>query len=370
MSDEEFDDFSIIDDDALTQIASIEQSVGNSHGNIAARNPLKSGLTTWSLGQRAPAGKAPAFRLRTGPLPGNARSSSSSESNGPSVVSAAIRPSTTINDTRVAQGSTTTGRSSARNVGVEDTRIQPISRGDTNVRMNGASSREVNPIEVLSDGDDPEIEVCSPPPGSKSAKDGFGQNNSGINNHSVSAAEAARIARANAIRGMTRTSNGDSNWLTNAQNNRQNGPGEKTNMNKTNSKTTKVAEWDPEKPQTQVVQTHLPFRPITPRKTGKTWDRTAYSKSGQRIVKKGSAKKKAVKKKSGGGGWDDEASGDDDMGEEEEEEEEEESGFDQFPMPFIDPSKHEQLALAILEHDLINAMFVVLGKYVAHLEAR
>ncbi|KAJ9105478.1 hypothetical protein QFC21_001849 [Naganishia friedmannii] len=336
MSDEEFDDFSI-DDDALTQIASIEQSVGKSNGSTVARNSVKSVSAAWSIGARPPAGKSSALQLRTGPLQQNARSSSGSDSNGASVVSAAVRPSTTFNNTRVPQRFGTTAKEVVHNGGPSISNVQHTSLGSTNGRNEKTNSHEVNPIEVLSDGDDPEIEFCSPPPGNNSRKKSNNDKDFAIT-HTVSSAEAARIARANAIRGLTGTMNGDPNWLTNAQKNRQNNAAERTTTKQTNSKNVKVTEWDSEKPQVQVLQTHLPFRPTTPRKTGKTWDRTAYSKSGQRIVKKGSTKKKGPKKKkAGGGGWDDEAS-DDDIDEEEEEEEEDESGFDQFPMPFIDPT--------------------------------
>lgn len=337
MSDEEFDDFSI-DDDALTQIASLEQSVGKTHGPTTTRNPIKSVVSAWSVGAKLPPGKSPALQLRNGPLQENARSSSSSDSNGASVVSAAVRPSTTFNNnTRIPQGFGTVARKLAQNDSLSTGNVQQTLLGGTNMRKGQTNSHEPNLIEVLSDGDDPEIELCSPPPGNNATKKGK-QGDDVTITHTVSSTEAARIARANAIRGLTGTTSGDSNWLTNLQKNRQNAASERTATKPTNSKNVKATEWDPEKPQVQVLQTHLPFRPTTPRKTGKTWDRTAYSKSGQRIVKKGSAKKKGPKKrKAGGGGWDDEAS-DDDEEEEEEEEDEEEGGFDQFPMPFIDPS--------------------------------
>jgi ATP-dependent DNA helicase MPH1 len=187
----------------------------------------------------------------------------------------------------------------------------------------------------LSDDDDDEFEVLSPPAAIRRPTTG-GSNNPGA--PAISAAEAARIARANAIRGLTGGSNAATNWLTTAQGSRPTTMGGKSTTKQPNQKNVKVTEWDPEKPQTQVVQTHLPFRPITPRKTGKTWDRTAYSKSGQRVVKKAApAKKKGKKKKTGGNYWDDEAEASDDQ--DDEEEEDEEDGFDQFPMPFIDPSK-------------------------------
>lgn len=213
-------------------------------------------------------------------------------------------------------------------------------RNSTNGKKGIAEERGVsavlgahNAIEVLSDDDDPEVEVLSPPAAIRRPTTGIRPNIPGapVNN----AAEAARIARANAIRGMMGGPNGPSNWLTTAQGNRPPIAGGKSTIKQTNQKNVKVTEWDPEKPQTQVVQTHLPFRPITPRKTGKTWDRTAYSKSGQRVVKKGAAKKKGKKKKAGGNLWDDEASDD----QEDEEEDDAEDGFDQFPMPFIDPSE-------------------------------
>ncbi|KAJ9120719.1 hypothetical protein QFC22_002650 [Naganishia vaughanmartiniae] len=338
MSDEEFDDFSI-DDDALIQFASIEQSVGNSDGVTAARNPAKSVSSAWSVGARPPAGKSPVFQLRNGLPQTNTRSLSGSDSNGLSVVSAAIRPSTTINNARVPQGFGTAARKLVQNGRPPISNVRQTSMGNTNTRKQKAESDEVNLIEVLSDGDDPEIEFCSPPPGHHATKKVDQGTNCTIT-HTVTSAETARVARANAIRGLTGFTNGGPNWLTNAQKNRQNGATDRTITKQTNNKNVKVTEWDSERPQVQVLQTHLPFRPTTPRKTGKTWDRTAYSKSGQRIVKRGSAKKTGPKKKkAGGGGWDDEAS-DVDL-DEEEEEEDDENGFDQFPMPFIDPSTYQ-----------------------------
>lgn len=88
------------------------------------------------------------------------------------------------------------------------------------------------------------------------------------------------------------------------------------------------------------VQTHLPFRSLSQKKTGKTWDRTAYAATGRRVGSadgaKGTGKGKKGKGKKGKGkrviGFGEGGEDDD-----ESEEEEEEEGFDQFPVPFINP---------------------------------
>jgi hypothetical protein len=322
MSDEEFDDFSI-DDDALNQIASLEQTADRPHQTTIPQRTVAAGPSAWTTNRKPPAGKAPAFQLRTIPLQG----SSSSESGGVSVGFGA----TDHQKDRTVSRSTTTMRNPA------SSKQQHSANNRTGTgRSSSSSGPAVNAIEVLSDDDDPEFEVCSPPQVNKTTGKNPGTTTSSKSNNS--AADAARIARANAIRGLLVDSNGKSNWLTTAQNTRQNGASDKSATKQTAAKNVKVTEWDPEKPQTQVVQTHLPFRPLAPKKTGKTWDRTAYSKSGQRVVKKASAKKKGKKKKAGGGLWDDEAS--DGELEDNEDEEDEEDGFDQFPMPFIDPSEY------------------------------
>lgn len=319
MSDDEFDDFSI-DDAALVQIDSLEQTVSGAHRSKFPNTTVASGSSTWSTIRKPPAGKAPAFQLRTLPLQG----SSSSESGGVSAVSAGVRPPV---DMGTSGSKALQGRSNS--VVRIDQRNAVFSGKDVNAASKGKNANVGNAIEILSDDDD-EFEVLSPPATVRTIS---GSNANG--GPAVSGAEAARIARANAIRGLTGGANAAMNWLTTAQGNRATSMGGKAITKQPNQKNVKVTEWDPEKPQTQVVQTHLPFRPITPRKTGKTWDRTAYSKSGQRVVKKGASAKKKGKKKQGGY-WDDEVSDDQ---EDEEEEEEEEDGFDQFPMPFIDPSK-------------------------------
>lgn len=319
MSDEEFDDFSI-DDDALNQIASLERTVDRPHQSTIPQRTAAAGSSVWTTNRKPPAGKAPAFQLRTLPLQG----SSSSESGG---VSVGFGANDQQKDRTVSRSTTT-----VRNPSSSKQQHSINNRAGTG-QSSSSSGPAVNAIEVLTDDDDPEFEVCSPPPVNKTMGKNPGATTSVKSNNS--AADAARIARANAIRGLLVDSNGKSNWLTTAQNTRQNGASAATKQ--TAAKNVKVTEWDPEKPQTQVVQTHLPFRPLAPKKTGKTWDRTAYSKSGQRVVKKASAKKKGKKKKAGGGLWDDEAS---DGEEDDEDEEDEEDGFDQFPMPFIDPSEY------------------------------
>jgi ATP-dependent DNA helicase MPH1 len=76
----------------------------------------------------------------------------------------------------------------------------------------------------------------------------------------------------------------------------------------------------------QSVQTHLPFRPLSQKKTGKKWDRTAFAKTGRPTGHK-KGKSKARKKSSE---WDDDSEDHDD--------EEQALEFDQFPRPFVDPS--------------------------------
>lgn len=326
MSDEEFDDFSI-DDDALNQIATLEQTADRAHQTGIPNRTAVAGPSAWSMNRKPPAGKAPTFQLRTVPLQG----SSSSESGGVSVASAAINHQKDRTDPRSVTA--TRNQTVSRNPAMQQ-QHSAENRGDKGRTSAAGSGPSVTAIEVLSDDDDLEFEVCSPPPASKTTRTIPGATKSATSNNST--ADAARIARANAIRSLLGDPNGASNWLTTAQNNRQNGAADKSVTKQTTAKNVKVTEWDPEKPQTQVVQTHLPFRPLAPKKTGKTWDRTAYSKSGQRVVKKAPAKKKGKTKKAGGGYWDDEAS---DGQEDDEEEEDEEDGFDQFPMPFIDPSE-------------------------------
>jgi hypothetical protein len=102
---------------------------------------------------------------------------------------------------------------------------------------------------------------------------------------------------------------------------------------------------------TTAYQTHLSFQPLGRKKKGKVWDRTEFSVTGGkgRTPNKydegetvGGKKKKKKKKGRGvvsflqsGGGAARDGSDDD----EESEEEEEVEGFDQFPLPFIDPSE-------------------------------
>jgi hypothetical protein len=97
---------------------------------------------------------------------------------------------------------------------------------------------------------------------------------------------------------------------------------------------------------TTPYQTHLSFQPLGRKKKGKTWDRTQFSSTGGRGLNKVSADGKASGKKKkkrtvvsflATSARDD---GDDD--DESEEEEEEVEGFDQFPLPFIDPSEFER----------------------------
>lgn len=97
---------------------------------------------------------------------------------------------------------------------------------------------------------------------------------------------------------------------------------------------------------TTPYQTHLSFQPLGRKKKGKTWDRTQFSSTGGRGLNKVSADGKASGKKKkkrtvvsflATNARDD---GDDD--DESEEEEEEVEGFDQFPLPFIDPSEFER----------------------------
>jgi hypothetical protein len=97
---------------------------------------------------------------------------------------------------------------------------------------------------------------------------------------------------------------------------------------------------------TTPYQTHLSFQPLGRKKKGKTWDRTQFSSTGGRGLNKVSADGKAWGKKKkkrtvvsflATGARDE---GDDD--DESEEEEEEVEGFDQFPLPFIDPSEFER----------------------------
>lgn len=101
---------------------------------------------------------------------------------------------------------------------------------------------------------------------------------------------------------------------------------------------------------TTAYQTHLSFQPLGRKKKGKVWDRTEFSVTGGKGrtpnkydegMKAGGKKKKKKKGRgvvsflqSGNAGARD---GSDD--DEESEEEEEVEGFDQFPLPFIDPSE-------------------------------
>lgn len=333
MSDDEFDDFSI-DDDALNQIATIEKTADGACQTGSPARTTTAGPTAWSTGRKLLAGKAPAFQLRTVPLQG----SSSSESGGVLVASAVIGHQ----QERAGSKSVTANRNhpASRNLGKQQQ--SSTKTGGMQGRAPAAGrGPAMDAIEVLSD-DDLEFEVCSPPPGNKTTKAVSRAAKSAKSN--TSSGDAARVARANAIRSLLGDSAGAANWLTTAQSNRQNGAMDKSTTKQTATRSVKVTEWDPERPQTQVVQTHLPFRPIAPKKTGKTWDRTAYAKSGQRVVKKAAAKKKGKKKKTGGSFWDDEAS---DGQEDDEDEEDEEDGFDQFPMPFIDPSKCPDVQAAI-----------------------
>lgn len=345
MSDDEFDDFSI-DDDALNQIATIEKTAdGGRQPGFPART-ITAGPTAWSASRKMLAGKSPALQLRTVPLQG----SSSSESGGLLVGSAVMGHQ----QERAGSKSLTANRNHPASINLGQ---QEQSSAETTGTQGRAPDAErgpaMNAIEVLSD-DDIEFELCSPPPGNKTTKAVPRAAKSVKSN--ASSADAARIARANAIRSHLENSTGASNWLTIARDNRQNAAVDKSTPKQTNTRNVKVTEWDPERPQTQVIQTHLPFRPIAPKKTGKTWDRTAYSKSGQRVVKKAAAKKKGKKKKTGGSFWDDEAS---DGQDDDEDEEDEEDGFDQFPMPFIDPSECPDVEVTIT---ILTVVFILLGK--------
>ena len=89
---------------------------------------------------------------------------------------------------------------------------------------------------------------------------------------------------------------------------------------------------------TTAYQTHLSFQPLGRKKKGKTWDRTQFSSTGGKNKDRAAGGKKKKKRSvlsfvAGAA-----AEGDDD--DESEEEEEEIEGFDQFPLPFIDPSEY------------------------------
>lgn len=94
-------------------------------------------------------------------------------------------------------------------------------------------------------------------------------------------------------------------------------------------------------------QTHLNYRPLIQKKTGKKWDRTAYASTGRKEDGGGSAKKagakKPVKKKKKRNvlfdAYDSGAEEDDDKEDDDEDAIKELAAFDQFPMPFIDPSE-------------------------------
>lgn len=100
---------------------------------------------------------------------------------------------------------------------------------------------------------------------------------------------------------------------------------------------------------TTPYQTHLSFQPLGRKKKGKTWDRTQFSSTGGRGLNKVSAdgkasgkKKKKKKKRTVVSFLAASARDEEDDDEESEEEEEEVEGFDQFPLPFIDPSEFER----------------------------
>lgn len=241
MSDDEFDDFSI-DDAALVQIDSLEQTAGGPQKSVFPSRTVASGPSAWSASRKPPAGKAPAFQLRALPL----HVSSSSESGGISAASAGVRPPV---DTNTSVSRTMQGRSNS--VFLNNQPNTTVSKKQTNDGR-GLSSAG-NAIQVLSDDDDDEFEVLCPPAAIRRSTTG-GSNNPGA--PAVSAAEAARVARANAIRGLTGGPNAATNWLTTAQGSRPTTMGSKSTTKQPNQKNVKVTEWDTEKPQTQVVQTH------------------------------------------------------------------------------------------------------------------
>lgn len=92
---------------------------------------------------------------------------------------------------------------------------------------------------------------------------------------------------------------------------------------------------------TTSLQTHLHFQPLGRKKQGKTWDRTAYTETGRRIPsnkgKSKQKKKKRVYSFTNARGKDDDSDEDDD--DDEDLDADFEAGFDQFPLPFIDPNK-------------------------------
>lgn len=103
---------------------------------------------------------------------------------------------------------------------------------------------------------------------------------------------------------------------------------------------------------TTAYQTHLSFQPLGRKKKGKTWDRTQFASTGIRGMNKDRGGKSGKKKKrtvlSFVAGAANEGEDDD---EESEEEEEEVEGFDQFPLPFIDPSKCKRREMHMIGAD-------------------